>query len=70
MLEILGLKNVPLVDLFRLEAYGVRGRVTASILSAERGLPVVNSGMEELDGHKREEWIYGRDLPVLGKCIE
>lgn len=26
--------------------------------------------MRELDDHETEGWIYGRDLPVLGKRIE
>ena len=26
--------------------------------------------MRELDGCEKEGLIYGRDLPVLGKCIE
>ena len=26
--------------------------------------------MEELDGREKEEWIYRRDLPVLGKSIK
>ena len=59
-----------MIDLFRFEAYGIRGRIATSILSAERGLPVVDSGMKELGGHEIEGWIYGRDLPVLGKCVE
>jgi hypothetical protein len=65
-----GFENVLLVDLFGLEAYGIRGRVTTSILPAERRLPVVDSGMQESDSRENEEWIYGRDLPVLSKSIK
>lgn len=70
MLEVFGFEDVLLVDLFGLEAYGVRGRITTSILPAERRLPVIDSGMWESDSREKEEWIYGRDLPVLGKSIE
>ena len=67
---VFGLNDILLVDLFGLEAYGIRDGVTASILPAERRLPVVDSGMQRLGGREKEERIYGRDLPVLGKSIE
>ena len=70
MLGVFGLDDVLLVDLFGFEAYGIRGRVTTSILPAERRLPIVDSGMWESDSREKEERIYGRDLPVLGKSIE
>lgn len=69
-MRVFGLEDVLLVELFGLEAYGIRGGVTTSILPAERRLPVVDSGMRESDSREKEEQIYRRDLPVLGKSIE
>ena len=39
-------------------------------MPTERRLPIIDSGMRESDSREKEEWIYGRDLPVLGKSIE
>jgi len=69
-LGVFGLEDVLLVDLFGFEAYGIRGGVTTSILPTKRRLPSIDSVVWGLDSREKEEWIYGRDLPVLGKSIK